>query len=103
MEVIREAGRVLRAKSPIEDFEVQGLVIDLSRPADKLAGNATVLTSIDGSHRKVNIEVWGDAWDLANRAMTERRVFACEGELCRATRPFRLDTPRSFRLLPENE
>ena len=43
LEVIREAGRVLRERTPEEDFELEGLVIDVGRPSAPLRGSAVIL------------------------------------------------------------
>jgi hypothetical protein len=47
LEVIREADRVLRDRTPFEDFEVENTVVKVNRPGDELFGDAVVLGVVD--------------------------------------------------------
>jgi hypothetical protein len=95
--VIKEAGRLLREKSPVEDFQLKGWVIELTRPDESLHGKALLLTTVDNEPRKITIELWEDNWELANHAMKERLILSCEGELFRDSKPFQLKNPRNLR------
>jgi len=103
LEVIREAGRALRERTPEEDFELEGLVIDVGRPGDTLHGSAVILGSVRGQSRKVRVEVWGDDWNTAYDAMGKRLLVRCRGELLREGKQFVLRNPRGFRLAPADE
>lgn len=97
IEVIREAGRLLREKAPIDDFELEGYVIDLSRPDPEPAGVATVAATVGGTSRKVSVPLRGMDWRAASEALDQRLVFRCEGELYRDSKPFLLRNPRNVR------
>ncbi len=103
LEVIREAGRVLRERTPEEDFELEGLVIDVDRPSEDLGGRAVVLGAVRGQPRKVRVEVWGDDWRTAHDAMSQRVLVRCRGELIRDGKQYVLRNPRDFRLAPDED
>ena len=95
VEVIREAGRLLREQEPEEDFQLVGPVIDLSRPTEDLWGTATVLASLAGEPRKIDVELAGDNWKLAHDALENRkRVLRCVGELEKRGKKYHLVSPR---------
>jgi len=103
LEYINPAGRSLRERSPVDDFEILGIVID--RPAsdpyqasDSLAGVATVLTDVDGRPRKVRVARFGDDWSKAHDAMKHGLLLSCRGELTREGESFVLKSPRSIEL-----
>jgi hypothetical protein len=81
LEVVHEAGRVLRERTPIEDFELVGPVIDVSRPDATLHGMAVVLGRVNDQPRQVTVEVWGEDWHTATDAMKNHQVLRCVGEL----------------------
>jgi hypothetical protein len=96
LEVIREAGRVLRERRPVESFDVEGVVVALDRPKQNRAGHAGVATTVDGRVRKVWIEVVGEDWDKAVEAMRQRLVVRYRGELVRERRSYVLRNPRNL-------
>lgn len=103
--VVAEAGRLLREKTPDEDFELIGSVIKVTRPSDTLSGTAVVLGLVSsGEARKVSVELWGSDWEIAYRALNDRALFfRCVGELHRAGRGFALRNPRSVEVFtPED-
>lgn len=100
---IKEAGRSLRERSPVEGFEVLGIVIAIDRPtgdpyqaSDAFAGVATVLADVDGRPRKVRIAVFGDDWTKAHDAMKKGLLLSCRGELTREGKFFVLKNPRDI-------
>jgi hypothetical protein len=103
LEVIQEAGRMLREKEPVPEFALKGIVVDLSRPGDARAGDAQTAATVDGQSRKVVVHVEGDDWDVANDAMSERWPIECTGELNREGRPFRLVNPRHLRRVAQTD
>lgn len=103
LEVIREAGRVLRERTPIEDFEVEGPVVKVNRPGDELSGDAVVLGAVDGRTRQIHISVGGEAWTTTMRAMAERTVLRCRGELVREGKRYFLRHARDLRVLPTDD
>lgn len=103
LEVIREAGRMLRERGPVEDFEVHGIVIDVDRPSDEFFGRATVLAPVQGGQRKIRIEVSGADWHTANDAMVQRIPVRCRGELVREGKQYVLRTARDLRAAPTDD
>ena len=98
LEVIREAGRMLRERTPEDDFELEGFVVDLDRPEQALFGRAVVAGAVGAQTRKIRLEVTGEAWNQANEAMSTRARVRCRGELVRDGRQYVLRNPRDFRL-----
>jgi hypothetical protein len=103
LEYINAAGRSLRERSPVDGFEVLGIVIAIDRPtgdpyqaSDSFAGVATVLTDVDGRPRKVRIALLGDDWSKAHDAMKHGLLLSCRGELTREGKFFTLRSPRDI-------
>jgi hypothetical protein len=101
VEVIREAGRLLRERSPIDDFELEGVVLSVSREptSEQLFGVVRILASIDGSMRSVDVELYGEDWRTAHAAIADKAVIHCEGELLRDRRPYFLQKTRNVRVV----
>jgi hypothetical protein len=103
IDVIREAGRMLRERAPVEDLEIEGIVVDVTRPAPDLVGRATVLAPVQGSPRKVRIDVAGDDWNTANDAMVRHILLRCRGDLVREGKLYVLRAARDLRLAPTDD
>jgi hypothetical protein len=103
LEVIREAGRVLRERTPAEDFEVEGPVVKVNRPGDELLGDAVVLGAVDGRTRQVHISVGGEAWTTTMQAMADRTILRCRGELVREGKRYLLRNARDLRVVATDE
>lgn len=98
LEVIGEAGRTLREKSPLDSFEVAGIVVSLDRPTDAFRGTAVVVADIDQQPRRIRIELSDETdWKTANEAMHKRLVFRCQGELMREGKYYVLRNARDLR------
>ena len=103
LEVIGEAGRTLREKSPIDSFEVAGIVVALDRPTDMFTGTAIVVADIDRQPRRIRIELFGETdWKTADEAMNKRRVFRCQGELMREGKYYVLRNARDLRIAEDD-
>jgi hypothetical protein len=97
--VIGEAGRALREKSPIDSFDVAGIVVALDRPTDAFTGTAIVVADIDRQPRRIRIELSGETdWKTADEAMNKRLVFRCQGELMREGKYYALRNARDLRV-----
>lgn len=94
LEVVHEAGRVLRERTPIEDFELEGPVIRVDRPEASLQGTAVVFGRVNGQPRQINVELWDADWRKAVEALSGRLVFRCTGELSRRGKLFVLANAR---------
>jgi hypothetical protein len=103
LEVIREAGRVLRERTPVEDFEVEGPVVKMHRPGAELLGDAVVLGAVNGRTCQVHISVGGEEWTTTMQAMAERTILRCRGELIREGKRYLLRNVRDLRIVPTDE
>jgi hypothetical protein len=102
--LIEEAGRHFRATTPVEDFDVQGLVTRLARETNATEGEVTTTGSIDGQMRKIAVRLDAEMYRLAVRSHDERLSVQCSGDLVR-TAPghgYRLQNPRHLRTLDED-
>lgn len=99
-EVLGEAATRLRERAALDGVEISGPVVELTRPGEKLHGEATVAAIVEGERRKVAVELWGDSWKVADEAMAKRWLLVCRGDLHRDSRQSRLKNPRDFRLMP---
>lgn len=95
--VIRSAGTSLRDRTPVEDFELEGITTHITRPGEPRRGEAKILAVIDGRQRLISVAVEEQDWEIASKSMTERILLRCEGELLRLGSTFVLEHPRNFR------
>jgi hypothetical protein len=98
---IEEAGRIFRASSPREEFELVGAVIGLRRDEGSDVGIVTVAARVDDNLRKVQVELAGSHYSQAIRAHKEEKLISCIGELVRDGRAHTLRNPRDFRIESE--
>lgn len=94
LEVIHEAGLLLRERSTIDDFDLEGPVIKLHQPPSHSQGTAVIFGLVNKKSRQVSVELSGDDWSLATRALREHHVFRCTGELTRTGKSYLLQNPR---------
>lgn len=95
--VIQEAGRVLRATSPQEDFFLYGPVVRLERESDGIPGRIIVLAFVDGTTRKVSVVLAPDDYVQAIQAHEKSIPITCEGDLLKEGRSYILSNPHHFR------
>jgi hypothetical protein len=103
LEVVAEAGRLLRERAPVEAFELAGVVVSLDRPEDPLQGSAVVLAEVDAQPKRVRVALSGEDWQAAILSMRRRWAFRCEGELGREGNFYILRNARGVRVIPEGE
>ena len=96
--VIRSAGASFRERTPVEEFELEGITTHITRPGEARRGEAKILAVIDGRQRLITVVVEGQDWEVAGKSMTERVLLRCDGELRRIGSAFVLEHPRNFRL-----
>ena len=100
MPVIQEAGRVLREEAPVEEFELQGVVVALDRPAGAEIGTITVLGFVEERPRRISIELREPDYTTAVNAHATRQSVFCYGVLQKIGRSFSLIRPHDFGLAP---
>lgn len=96
MPVIQEAGRVLREEAPVEDFELQGVIIALDRPAGAPIGTVTVLGFVQERPRRIRMELGEPDYAVAARAHADRAPIICYGVLVKEGRSLSLARPHDF-------
>jgi len=96
MPVIQEAARLFREMAPREEFELYGPVVRLDRSEGAPVGKVTALTMVDGSMRRVSMELDEDAYHMAVLAHDTQRAIACVGILDREGRSYVLKNPHSL-------
>lgn len=101
--IIEEAGRILRETSPVEEFELQGFVIALDRPAGAEVGTVTVLGFVEEAPRRIRIQLRDPDYHIAVQAHDQRLPIFCVGELLREGRSFVLNQPRQLRIGQQEE
>lgn len=94
--VIREASRVMRERSPVIDFELEGAVVKLDRQRGEQTGKATILGLVDGRPKRVTLELEDPLYHLAIQAHEQERALRCIGSLVREGRGFRLHNARDL-------
>lgn len=100
--LIKEAARVFKENAPREDFELEGLVIRLSREEDANSlGSATVLGIVDERQAKIIVKLGQDDHQKAITAYKDRIPIHCVGELSRRGNVYCLENPRKFSLQEE--
>lgn len=94
--ILYEAARKFRELKPIEDAEIEGYIIQLNRVEGAVAGEITVVADVDGSLKKVHIDLPNDQYSTAVRAHDSENNIKCTGELVKEGRVWRLNNPRYF-------
>ena len=75
----------------------------MNRPGDELFGDAVVLSGVDGRSRQIHINIEGEAWTTTMRAMAERTILRCRGELVREGKRYVLRNVRDLRVVATDE
>lgn len=96
VQVVAEAGRVLRQFAPLEEYELRGAVRRLERGPADATGVATVVGFVDGQWRNVRVTLAGEDYDTAVRAHGERLPVLCVGDLVRSGRSLLMSRSASF-------
>lgn len=97
--IISEAARTFKETKPIEEFEVKGVVLKLSKDNNcQKNGEITVFGLIEGQQRKINIKLEESAYSLAIKAHRDGIAISCLGELKKSGNIYSLINPRGFAL-----
>lgn len=93
---LREAARRFRESAPIEDYEVYGYVVRLSRNVGDPTGQITVDGYVEDRPRRIKITLGDAEYRLAEKAHSQEDVIRCAGELVREGRSYTLRNPHSI-------
>ena len=101
--IIEEAARHFRDTAPIEDFDVEGFVTRLDREPAAKEGDVTVEGIVEGHMRRIGMRLEPNNYSEAVRAHDFRLKVKCTGELTKVGRGHRLESPRHFEVITEEE
>jgi hypothetical protein len=104
--VIKEAARIFRVASPLEDFHLFGPVTKLDRPQPDMRGRVTVVGFVEGNPRKVIVELDKAEYDLAIEVHKnpQNLIMTCAGDLVKEGVSFVLKNARNIKVEPrQNE
>ena len=101
--IIEEAARHFRDTVPIEDFEVEGFVTRLDRGPSATEGDVTVEGIVEGHMRRIGMRLGPDNYSEAVHAHDGRLKVKCTGELTKEGRGHRLQSPRHFEAIADEE
>ncbi|MFM7166196.1 MAG: hypothetical protein ACKO3T_13230 [Planctomycetaceae bacterium] len=99
--IIREASRVMKERSPYEDYELDGAVVKLERAEGQPTGKVTIIGAIDGKPHRVSLELADPHYGLAIKAHHQQQPIHCVGTLVKAGRGYTLRDARDVSI--ENE
>lgn len=94
LEVIDEAGRMLRERATLDDFELEGLVIRLAELPGEIYHKAVIAGRVNGQARQVSMELKDEDWRIAKMAFDQRLLFRCTGELKHSGKLYEPANPR---------
>ena len=94
--IIREAGRIMKERAPVTDFELEGAVVKLDRPQGQPSGRVTIIGQVDGKPKRVTMELQDQDYHLAVSAHDQERALRCLGSLVRVGRGLVLQDPREI-------
>jgi len=93
---VREAARLLRERSPVEGFELEGPVVRLERPEGATTGHITVYAVVEEGPKRVRIELSEEEYNQAVNAHRDGHDVRCIGRLVREGRGYHLKNPSQF-------
>jgi hypothetical protein len=99
--IIREASRIMKDRSPYEDYELEGAVVKLERAECHVPGKVTVIGPVDGRPHRVTVELSDPHYSLAIQAHQQQQPIHCLGTLVKSGRGYTLRDARDFTI--ENE
>ena len=101
--IIQEAARHFRDTAPVEDFEVEGFVTRLQRGTMATEGEVIVEGIVEGQMRRIGMLLGPNNYGDAVRAHKDRLKVKCTGELAKMAQGHRLESPRHFEVIEEDE
>jgi hypothetical protein len=88
--LIREAGRLMRERAPLPDFELSGPVLRLERAEGAVTGKVTIVGIVDDRQVRVAVELTDPEYQTAVQAHAQGRTVALSGSLQREGRGYLL-------------
>ncbi len=104
--LFEEATRVFKHKSPQDDFELEGVVVQMKQedePSEPDSRAIQITGSVEGKMRKVELSLPEEDFDRAVEAFKARSTVRVHGKLTRTGNRFVLRNARSFEVLSEDD
>ncbi len=100
--LLASAARQLKARSPRDDFELEGYVVGLDNEnALTQGGTVTVFAAIDGHTRRVRVELGAADYRAALTAHGQMARVTCLGRLVKTGRQYELRDPQGLAIIPD--
>jgi len=99
--VIREAGRQMRERAPLSEFELIGPVVRLDRAEGASSGTVTVIAMVEDRHARVAIQLGDPQYHEAVTAHDQGKTLRISGTLIREGRGYVLRNPAEVAIEPE--
>jgi hypothetical protein len=94
--VIREAGRQMRDREPLPDFDLRGPVVKLERAEDAPTGKVTIIGLVDDRQARVTLELDQESYHCALNAHDEGKTLRVFGKLVKEGRGYHLKDARDL-------
>jgi hypothetical protein len=99
--VILEAGRQMREREPLTDFDLRGAVVKLERAEGATTGRVTVIGLLDGRQARVTVELPDTQYTLAVQAHAQGQTIQTTGTLLKEGRGLVLKEPGRIHIAEE--
>ncbi|HJT33107.1 MAG TPA: hypothetical protein VJ783_13780 [Pirellulales bacterium] len=86
--LIREAGRQMRDRAPLLDFDLSGPIVKLERAEGAATGKVTVVGIVDDRHAKVSVELPDADYHAAVAAHGQGKTLRLSGTLAKEGRGY---------------
>lgn len=96
--LLREGARVLKERTSLAGFEVDGFIIKCESASPSTGGLVVIAATIDGQLRRVKVALDSALYAEANEAHIQERPVSVIGELVREPGGFVLNRPRDFQV-----
>lgn len=101
--IIRTAAQELKAKAPRDEFDVTGPVVKASREPGQREGEVTVRAFVDDGVRLIRFAADEQQFDIATKALNDRKFLSAVGTLIREGRSFLLKSTVGVRIVEDDD
>lgn len=91
--IIREAGRQMRERAPLPEFDLTGPVVRLERADGAATGRVTIVGIVDDRQVKIVVELTDTQYHAAVQAHDQGKTLHLSGTLAREGRGYTLRAP----------
>ena len=102
-ELIEAAAAQLKAKAPLEEFEVMGPVVRTHREPAADIGKVVVRALVEGTWKNVGFDADSQKFNLATRALDAHQIVSVKGTLVKEGKSHKLNNPRDLAVVEDEE